>query len=280
MDADSPLDLDDDSIFSGVAEPPEDGAVILDDDDVVPEDLSKEITDSGDLRMRVPVGDIDPFDHSAEHDAVKADKAKLGVAPPDLPKSVPEPVRNGPLMHDSNEALRGEMERRFKHSLGDLDVTVSAEERDAFVRAALFDKELMFDIQLEGVGAVVRVAIPPDEFTNSASAAVMQWGREDFIDKESDMQWLLAFQQIHAWHQVRAINGEPTVWSDFWADGNPPLREIRKAMRDTSTFDDIFCINAARWRLMLDAIRIAELKYKICLQNWRDRSFFAGADIG
>ena len=273
-------DADEDSIFSGVPEDPDvDALQFGDEDELVPDDgVTKEVTDSGDLRMRVPLGDIDPYDHSAEQSVVAESRRAAGIAPPDMPETVREPDRNPAMMKNSTDPLQEEMERRFSQSFGDLKVEVTAVERDAFVRAALHDEEFILDIEMEGVGATVRVAIPTDEFTNSASAAVTQWGREGFIDKDSDLQWLLAFQQIHAWGQVRAVNGEPTSWSDFWADGIPSIKDMRAAMRAVDTFDPIFRIHGVRWRLMLDAIRIAELKYKICLQNWRDRSFFAGAD--
>jgi hypothetical protein len=270
-------EFDNDSIFSGAAEPPDPDANTFD-GMVVPGDVEVSTTADGNLHVQVPTGDIDLYDHSNELKAKKEHQKKAGVAPPDLPPTAPEPIRNAAMMRDSNEPLQAEMERRFSQSFGDLKVKVLPKDRDAFVRAALHDEELVLDIELEGVGAVVSVAIPPDEFTNSASAAVTQWGREDFIDKDSDLQWLLAFQQIHAWHQIRAINGEPTPWSDYWADGIPPLKEIRKSMRDHNTFAPFFQMNAVRWRMMLDAIRVAELKYKICLQNWKDRSFFVGAD--
>ena len=268
--------FDDDSIFAGGAEAPDEGANTFD-DEVVPGEVEQSVDADGRLTVSVPLGDIDLHDHSAEQVAAKEHNQKLGVAPPDMPVTTPEAVRNPAMMKNASDPLQDEMERRFSQGFGDLKVEVTARDRDAFVRYALHDEELILDIELPGVGAVIRIAIPPDEFTNSASAAVTQWGREDFIDKDSDLQWLLAFQQIHAWYQVRSVNGEPTVWSDFWVDGLPPLKKIRKSMRDQTTFDPIFQMNAVRWRMMLDAIRIAELKYKICLQNWKDRSFFAGA---
>lgn len=264
-----------DSIFSGAAEAPDSDANVFD-GAVVPGDLEIDVTEDG-LRVTTDVGDTDLYDQSAEQQAMKEHQQKLGVLPPDMPETTPEPIRNPGMMQDASEPLKEEMERRFSQGFGDLKVVVTPADRDAFVRSALHDEELILNIALDGVDAVIQIAIPTDEFTNSASAAVTQWGREDFIDKDSDLQWLLAFQQIHAWCQIRSINGVPTVWSDFWVDGLPPLKDIRQAMRDHTTFDPIFQMNAVRWRMCLDAIRIAELKYKICLQNWKDRSFFAGA---
>lgn len=263
-----------DSIFVG--EVPDDDAVI---DGVVPGDVRSEVGADGHLTATVPTGDVDLYDHSAEQDAIRQHQQSLGVAPPEMPATEPEPIRNPAMMQDSSDPIKQEMERRFRQEFGDISVEVTPTERDAFVRAALHDEELIWDIELPGLQVAVKVAIPSEEFTNSASAAVNHWGRIDFIDKDSDLQWLLSFQQIHAWCQIRAIGGEPTAWSDFWADGLPGVKALREAMRNPDTFDAIFTMNAARWKMCLEAIRIAEMKYKLCLQNWRDRSFFAGAGI-
>lgn len=269
------------SIFSEAPEEPAENANRFD-EEAAPDDAasSREVDENGHLKMSVPTGDVDPFDHSAEEDAKRQYKEQQGTAPPDLPDPEPEEPRSPAMMHDSNEPLREEMERRFSQEFGDITVEVTQAERDAFVRSALHDEEFVLEIYLEGVDARVTVAIPPDEFTNSASAAVTQWGRDGFIDSDSDLQWLLAFQQVHTWYQIREVNGEPTSWSDYWADGMPSVRQMREDMKNPDNFKEILAMNAVRWRMLLDAVRIAEIKYKICLQNWKDRSFFGGADIG
>ena len=270
---------DPDSIFAGVPEEPEEGAHTME-ESVIPtgDDPTKGVTDDGNLKMQVPLGDIDPFDHGAAQDAVREQQRENGTAPPDMPVAEPLPVRNPAMSMDASEPLQEEMERRFSQEYGDITVKVDVTERDAFVRSATLDEEFVLVIEIDGVDMTVTVAIPPDEFTNSAAAAVNHWANEDFIDKDSDLQWLLAFQQVHVWYQVRAINGEPTPWSDYWSDGMPPNKQLRADMRDTDNFDVFFQMNAVRWRMMLDAVRTAELKYKICQENWQDRSFFGGAD--
>ncbi len=264
------------SIFDGVPEAPAAGANVIDEGDDT--GLKREIIDGDRLKVSADLGNIDPFDHSAEQKALAEQQEGDGVAPPPLPENTAEPIRNPGVMTSPNERLQEEMEARFRGEFGDIKVVVTATDRDAFVRAALHDEELVLDIDLPGIGAVVKIAIPPDEFTTSASAAVTAWGRQDLIDKDSDLQWLLAFQQIHAWFQVRAINTEPTPWSDVWADGMPSNKELRALMRERATFEAFTRMNAVRWRMMLDAMQIAERKYKICMQNWRNRSFFTGAD--
>lgn len=265
------------SIFDGGYEEPEPDA-ITSEGSANDSHSSKEVTKDGHLKMSVESGGIDPYDHSSEVDA-KLEKAREdGTAPPPMPDVEPEGVRNPAMLTDPMDELHDVMEQRFRQSFADMKVEVSKVERDAFVRAALHDEELVFDIELEGVGVVVQVAMPSDEFTNSAFSAVNRWGEEDHIDKQSDLQWLLAFQQMHAWYQIRSVNGEPTSWSDYWEDGKRKRSEIRRYMENPDNFDDITSMNAARWRMLVMAMRIAEFKYKICMQNWRDRSFFTGAD--
>lgn len=276
--ADDPTPTEPSSIFDDFGEVPADGVGIIDEATVPLDRPEVEIGDDGKIKFRVDTGDIDPYDHSAEQNARHEHESKMGTAPPPMPETSEEPIRNKAVMHDATDALKEEMERRFSQEFGDLTVEVTQQERDAFVRSALHDGEFLMDIPLEGVQATVTVALPPDAFTNSAAAAVKRWGKEGYIDADSDLQWILAFQQIHAWYQVRAINGEPTEWSDYWAGGIPSMRDVREQMNDIKVFDPIINMGAVRWRMILDAIRIAELKYKICLQNWKDRSFFGGAD--
>lgn len=265
------------SIFDGPMEAPEEGAQFIDESSESSE-IEKVVTEDGHLKVRVPTGGIDPYDHSNEQKALRDHQQKEGTAPPPLPETQVEPIRNPGMMFDPSDTLRDEMERRFAEEVGDMKVEVTAAEREAFVRAALHDEEFLVDVQLEGIDTVVRVAVAPDEFTASAAAALTSWVSDGFITKGMDLQWLLAFQQIHAWYQIRAIDGVPTPWSDYWVDGMPSIVEVRSTMRDALNFTQFFEMNAVRWRMMMDAIRITEAKYKICMRNWRDRSFFTGAD--
>lgn len=229
--------------------------------------------------VTVDVGEYDPHDHTAEVDAVDAAAAADGTKPPTMPEHVELPLANGALIPGVTDALHDEIERRFTREHGDLQVVVTQSDRDAFVRAAMNDSELIFPIELPGVNATVNVAMPPDVFTSSAAAAATDWGDKlEFITKGNDMQWLLSFQQMHVWFQVRAINGVATPWSDTFADGIPKARKLRKKLSEPKNFDAIFDMSAVRWRMLLDATRIAEYKYKICLENWREKTFFTGAD--
>ncbi len=266
------------SIFDGEPEMPAAGAQRIDEKAPDAHKAASEIDAAGHLKASAPLGDVDPFDHSAEQDAIDGQKSADGVAPPPLPTDEPTGLNNPNVMMSATDKLQDEMERRFRLEMGDTNIQVTAADRDAFVRAALTDAELLFTIPVEGLDATVTVALAPDEFTTSVAAAVTQLGKEGHIDKDSDLQWLLAFQQLHAWYQVRAINGEPTPWSDYWADGFPPLKDVRARMRDYESFQVFHRMNATRWRMLLEAIRTAEHKYKVCLHNWKNRSFFTGAD--
>ena len=270
------------SIFDGPAEEPEEGANVMDESSSSPGKIDpgseRTVTEEGHLKMKVDTGGIDPFDHSPELEARHKKEKSDGTAPPDLPETEEVGINNPAVMGTPSDRLKEEMEARFAMDYGDIEVKVTQAEREAFVRAALHDTEMQFDIEVEGVGANVTVAIPPDEFTNSAAAAARDWGKQGFIDPDNDMQWMLAFQQIHAWFQIREIDGEPTEWSDYWADGMPKIGPLRAFMKDPDNFQVFFQMNAVRWRMLIDAVRMAEMKYRICLQNWRDKSFFTGAD--
>ena len=267
-----------DSIFDGEPEMPAPGAIHHDESGEDPSAPTVTAADDGHLKASVPLGDVNPYDHSAEQDAIEEKRKKDGTAPPPMPEDDFTPLQNPNMMLNPTDQLMDEMERRFQLELGDSKVKVTATDRDAFVRSAMLDQEMVFVIEIEGINATVKVAMAPDEFTNSAAAAVTQWGKDGFIDSDSQLQWLLAFQQMHVWYQVREINGEPTSWSDYWADGMPSIRDMRAQMRNHASFEPFFKMNAVRWRMLLDAVRTAELKYKICLQNWKNRSFFTGAD--
>lgn len=261
------------SVFAE-SETPEEGAERIDESG--PD--GKEILPDGNMRQTVSTDGQDLYDHADETAAVHDKQVADGTAAPDMPDREMIGVRNPGVMADATDDLRDEIEARFKDEFGGRTVEVTADERAAFVRAALHDTELIFEIPVEGLGTTVLVALPPDSFTNAASAAANLWAREGFIDEDSQLQWLLTFQQMHAWYQVRSIGGEPTPWSVFWGDGPPSHAQTREFLSQVENFEDFQKMNAVRWRMILDAIRTAELKYKICLTNWQDRTFFTGAD--
>jgi hypothetical protein len=244
-------------IFAAAAEPPEDGAERFE--------------------MEVPTDGIDPYDHSAEREAISSDAQD--VSAPEQPERLTAPVSNPAMFQDPVGDLKKEIEGRFSADYDIGKVTVDEQERQRFVRAALHDKEMWFDVKIEGVNAVVRVAIPTETFTTSVGAAATYWGKLGHNDSTSDMQWLLSFQQMHAWFQIREIDGEPTEWSDEFSDGVPRLAKLRGILKDPEEFETFFSMSAPRWRMLVEAMRIAEFKYKLCLEAWQDRSFFTSAGI-
>lgn len=235
-------------------------------------------SDGGNFSVQVDTGDVDVYDHADEVAATRKSEKDSGVAPPDLPETTELPVNNPALTHNPADNIREHMEHRFHLENERFKVQVTDVDRDRFVRAALHDEELIFEVELQGIDMTVSVAIPPEMLTTSAASAAKKWGTIGFVDPESDMEWLLSFQQMHAWWQIRAINGTPTAWSSAFDDGHPKLSEIKATLADPDNFDEIFKLSATRWRIIADCLNIAELKYKICLQNWKDRSFFTGAD--
>lgn len=158
-------------------------------------------------------------------------------------------------------------------------VEVTRSERDAFVRAALHDEEMAFNIHLEGPDIYVKVVIPPESFTTLVANTIEMWDDNGVTVAKNNVSWLLLFQQMHAWYQIREFGGKPTAWSEFFDDGLPKLSAMRKFVSNMDNFDDIMNTSGPRWRMMVNAMALAEYKYKLCLDAWRTRSFFAKADI-
>lgn len=250
----------------------------LEEEDLAEDDIKEKILEDGNLDLEADLGDTDLFDHSEEINARKEQDEKDGVAPPPLPESDPVSYQNPAMLSDPAEAVRDEIESRFTEEFQASKVSVKPAEREAFVRAALHDSELQFNVKVEGVGATVTIAMPSDHFTSAVTAAAYSWAKDGHISADSDLQWILSFQQMHAWFQVRAVNGVPTSWASDWADGIPSAKQLQELLNNPENLKDIQSMSGIRWRLMLQAIRIAEQKYKICLNNWHDRTFFTGAD--
>ena len=144
------------SIFDGPAEEPEEGANVMDESSSSPGKIDpgseRTVTEEGHLKMKVDTGGIDPFDHSPELEARHKKEKSEGTAPPDLPETEEVGINNPAVMGTPSDRLKEEMEARFAMDYGDIEVKVTQAEREAFVRAALHDTEMQFDIEVEGVG--------------------------------------------------------------------------------------------------------------------------------
>jgi hypothetical protein len=220
---------------------------------------------------------IDLHDHRPETEAIREGESELGVHIPDRPERIPMVNRNPALDQDPVREIKDLVADSFTDTYDFGKVEVTADERQRFVRAALHDSEMWFDVLLEGINAKIRVVIPPEPFTTAAANAVSLWGKADAMDPSSNLQWYLAFQQIHAWYQVRAINDEPTAWSEMFEDGPMKTSALRKFINNPENFEEFFIMGSVKWRMMVEAMRIAEAKYKLCTQAWRDKSFFTSA---
>jgi hypothetical protein len=225
----------------------------------------------------VDVGGVDLYDHSAEEAAIAEVEKEDEIPIPEQPEHMDLPLHNNALQADPVGSLKEQAERSFTGTFDVGKVVVTPEERTEFVRSALHDTEMIFDVELEGLATTIRVAIPPETFTTSAAAAATAWGRDGFNDKDSDLQWLLSFQQMHAWFMVREIGGVPTSWSDAFCDGVPKFSSLRETLKNPDNFETFFIMTPARWRMIVEAMRIAEFKYKLCTEAWQDRSFFTSA---
>lgn len=232
------------------------------------------------LNMSIKPADygIDLTDHSKEAEAKSDADKQDGVVVPEQPDHPFTPVQHPVNLQDPISDLRthasDSMEGDF--SVGKVEVTQA--EKDLFVRAALHDSEMIYTVDVEGLDATIEVAIPTEAFTVAAANAVQEWGASGHLDPTSNVQWLLALQQMHVWYQVRSVNGVPTAWADVFADGLPRISALRKHLANVDLFEEIINMSPVRWRIMVNALAVAEYKYKLCLDSWRTRAFFEKAD--
>lgn len=220
---------------------------------------------------------IDLTDHNPEAEAIRSEDEKDGVA---APQELPHPHTRIERTASLADPL-GDMKQKVDPFVDDFEigrVEVTPEERDAFVRSALHDTEMVFNIHLEGPDINVKVAIPPESFTTMVARVIDMWDTDGRVDAKSNINWLLTFQQTHAWFQVREFAGKPTKWASFFDDGVPRMSTLRQKIENLDTFDDVINTSPARWRMMVNAMALAEYKYKMCLDAWRTRAFFAKAD--
>lgn len=220
---------------------------------------------------------IDLTDHNPEARAIQQDQKKDGV---NALEERPHPhtrIQNPNILQDPvGDAVRDLDPFSDKFDIGKVEVT--ARERDQFVRAALHDTEMIFDIHLEGLDVNVKVAIPTESFTALTGNMLEVWDAKGAADARSNVSWLLTFQQMHAWYQIREFAGFETPWASFFDDGVPKISAIRKHLENPENLDDVINMNSARWRMMVNAMALAEYKYKMCLDAWRTRAFFEKAD--
>jgi hypothetical protein len=221
--------------------------------------------------------DIDLTDHNPEAAAVRSENEKDGVAAPEELQHPNTRIQHPINLEDPVGRLKADIDP-FSDEFDIGTVTVTPAERDAFVRSALHDEEMVFDIHLEGPDINVKVAIPTEAFTVLAANTLDIWDEGGSINAKSNVHWLLAFQQLHAWYQIREFNGKVTSWATFFDEGLPKISAIRNHLKDPAAIEDLINISAPRWRMMVNAMALAEYKYKLCLDAWRTRAFFAKAD--
>jgi len=220
---------------------------------------------------------IDLTDHNPEAAAIRGENRKDGVeAPEERPHPHTELQNPGVTEDPVGDAMRRVDPFADTFDIG--KISVSSAERDQFVRSALLDEEMIFDVYLEGIDVMVKIAIPTESFTVLTANILEIWDKKGAVNSKSNVAWLLAFQQMHAWYQVREFAGKETSWASFFDDGVPKISAIRKHIEDPDNLDAIVNTNSARWRMMVNAMAVAEYKYKLCLDAWRTRAFFEKAD--
>lgn len=220
---------------------------------------------------------IDLTDHNPEAQAIRQEQKKDGVSALEERPHPHTRIQNPNILQDPvGDAVRDIDPFSDNFEIGKVEVT--ARERDQFVRSALHDTEMIFDIYLEGIDAHVKVAVPTEAFTALTGNMLEVWDAKGAADARSNVSWLLTFQQMHAWYQIREFAGIETSWASFFDDGVPKVSAIRKHLENPENLDDVVNMNSARWRMMVNAMALAEYKYKMCLDAWRTRAFFAKAD--
>lgn len=247
-----------------------------------PEGEAEQLTPGTKFTTTIDIADGDPnlHDHEAEAALYKERDRSMGVEVPDQPKRKFVEVNNPAMTLDPVAEMHAKMDEALSGQFSDLKVEVTTEERDRFVRAALFDSEMRFEVDIAGINATVTVAIPTETFTASAALALDRWEKAGALNQSSNTQWILAFQQLHVWYQVRAVNGKPTEWSALFLDDElPKVSTLLAHASDPENLAAIRDMSAPRWRMLVEASRIAELKYKLCVEAWHDRSFFTPAGI-
>ena len=234
-------------------------------------------TPTQDINIDTKEFDIDISDHNPENEAMRSADADDGVASPnELPHPHTRIERLGALADPVGKLMNDLDPFADDFKIGKVEVTIA--ERDAFVRAALHDEEMSFDIHLEGLDIYVKVVIPPESFTTMVANTIDAWDSNGVTNAKNNVSWLLLFQQLHAWYQVRSFAGKPTAWSTFFDDGVPKISKLREFVSNVENFENIVNMSAPRWRMMVSAMALAEYKYKLCLDAWRTRSFFEKAD--
>lgn len=225
------------------------------------------------------MGGVDINDTSEESRLLREQGRDAGIHIPERPEKSDLPLNNPLIAVDPTRSVREDIENSFKAEFDFGEVEVSHEERARYLRCALHDTEVWFDVTLEGLGMTIRVAIPTEGFTTTVMTALSKWAEAGAIDSKSDMQWLLAFQQLHAWYSVRQVDGKLTPWAEEFENDKPPRgKTLRTFLYDAGNFEFMSEMGAPRWRAIAVAMRIAEARYKVCNDALRDRSFFTGAD--
>ena len=118
---------------------------------------------------------IDVFDHEPEEKAIRSTEADLGIDAPLPPDREEIPLHNKTIMDDPVADVKRTITESFNDVFDIGKVEVTADERERFVRCALHDTEMYFDVELEGIGSLVRVAIPTESFTTVAVSAIDVW---------------------------------------------------------------------------------------------------------
>jgi hypothetical protein len=222
---------------------------------------------------------VDLTDNSGEEEAVRAynkEKGKPeGTTKPDWKELA---VQNPPLMEKVTDKKEEIMRDTFSVAYEDLGkITVTDVEKDRFLRAALHDTPMQFDIFVPATGSLVKTSIPADQFTSWAIGALKSWEECGQIDPKSTVQWILGFQQMHAFLQIDSVDNIPMPWAEIRDQLLETPSKLYAHLRDPDNFAVFFRMNDVRWQVLAYVLRVVEIKYKICTEALMSRDFFQAA---
>jgi hypothetical protein len=156
----------------------------------------------------------------------------------------------------------------------DLKVEVDWEDKVAFAKAVATDSKFFLDIKNEAFDITIRVGSASQFEQDIAFAALRKDEDEKLITGPAEYatraQQYLAALQIY---KIGDVICDKRVVLDPEMDVKAAIEKLRN---ETRTY--IGKINGPRWGLMLQALRIFELKHRICLERLNDRSFWKPAD--
>jgi len=155
-------------------------------------------------------------------------------------------------------------------------VTASPMERDAYFRAALFEQEIAFEIQIHGVRLLIRDL---SGYENQVLSAALVLDQQDSAFRFNSEQLIFRSTLYKMALMVKTVNDTPHIHYVCFdpASSNDPmisavvLREAVKKFEAT--------LHPARHSLLLAALRVFDIKLNICHEGFANGDFIRPGGI-